>query len=401
MQIKTLGSLRRHLGAARRTVFLFAFLLSSVAFGMGGKLQKYESQHHSSNWQVKTPKVVIAFGMLDSGLIQRYKRFSKDTLEKYLKRVNPLLRLEVIEKAQSQDVVQVLADKSTVGFIFISHTYKAKNIDAAISIAADGHPLPPDILSAATPSLRFSSFLGCHGPEIMKEYGVAYEYKRLSGSHIFYYNRDELLSANFMFIDNLKKLLKKEIKDLARFDPRYFMSGQIPHEDENGKLTIRVKDVYPGIEPRFVYLNGRIVGMLGTEKGNSNQSLNYEEFTFEVPAYALETKKEGQHHVKILSSEISPGALADNYLIESVTLEAPFGKLEKHYSPSWHIGDADAPPSIADFKVELHGSKKEQKKQLLDHIRKYMVQLEWMDRNPEVWAASPLNGRRIFSDVLQ
>src|SRR2546430_17675806 len=46
--------------------------------------------------------------------------------------------------------------------ILVSHAYRSK-LGPGILLSADGYPVPNEILSAATPSLRFLTLLACYG----------------------------------------------------------------------------------------------------------------------------------------------------------------------------------------------------------------------------------------------
>jgi hypothetical protein len=253
-----------------------------------------------------------------------------------------------------------------------------------------------DILSSATPSLRFSAFFGCHGPGIPKQYEVEYEYDKTPGHHAFFYNEDALLFANFLLIDDLKKLLKRTIQQLENLGtlggPAELVRGIAPTPNDpelgNTVLKIRVKDVVPSIEPRFVYVNGRIVGMLGASPENSNSDTGVTELEYPVPALALQTRK-SCHKIKILSSQLSEGALVDDYLIESVTLENNKWKKSKVYSPPLHLGESVAPPPPVGPEGPLRGSRRKKREQHLKYLIQLTRSLTWLDREPATWEQSP------------
>lgn len=379
-------------------ILIFSFSLKAHAFAV--KLKKFDHlESQVENWKVENPKIVIAFGMLEQNLVQHYSNFVKNFVQEKLKKLNPAFELEVIEYAQSHDIVGALKDSNTVGFILVSHTYTTRRTHYAVALSSSGHSLPVNLLSAATPSLRFVSFLGCNGLGIFKEYEVEWAFEHLPGHHTFYYSPTKYLSADFLKIDQVKKLLKKIVKDLeTQFDPSWLWNGKLADHSGDGKMTLSVKDVYAGIEPRFVSVNGRLVGVLGSSTFNSNQNKDYQELTFSIPSLVWESKRDC-HKVKIVGADLTPGVLVDNYLIRSVILEGPFGKRQRHYDPPWHFGDQDGPPLGTKAQQESIGviqvpkkrdlRRKKIQKQLMETLRT----MEWMDTDPEVWKYSPLKDR--------
>ena len=393
------------------TVFMGVSLGSSLAHAMGGTLTKFDPMDLSRNWKVTDPKIVIAYGYFEPFLMKRYTRFFRGEFERKLKEIHPSLRLEILSEkrpptpgpigATGAQVVQALQDPNTVGLIFISHTFKTQHAGNSISLGGDGHPLPVGIFSAATPALRFAAMLGCNGPGILTEYEIKYAYDQLPGHQSFYYSKDKLLSANFMGVDHLKKILKKLVKDLNHLEMMDFSHGEDPHLEPAGQLSIRVKDVYPQLEPRYVYVNGRIVGMLGANSETSNHGTEYEEFTYPIPHTAKRKSGSKCDRVKIMAAELSPGAPADNYLIESVHIawkdsEEPIHKV---YSPPLHLGVQENREFHPNHGMVLEGTLEERREQYYQYITRSWIAAEWLDRDPEVWRTSPLKAR-FFIDCI-
>ena len=323
-------------------VGLFSCALSpQSSFAMGAKLLKYETTSDSKqNWRTHHPRMVAALGYLEPQLVERYKDYFETKFRRHLHQISPRIRLDVIEKARGKEVVEALQDPHTIGFIFISHTYKTRGLDNSIALASDRNPLPMEILSAATPALRFASFLGCSGAGMMNAYEVEYQLNHLPGYHRFTTTKDKYLSASFLAVDNVKKALEKELKDLEQFSQKDLMGGIKPDKSRDGLLKIRIKDVHTGIEPRYVSVNNRIVGVIGADPEDSNENFEYKEFVFFVPSLAFQTE-EPFHRIKIQSSELTPGVITDNYLIDSVTLMNPEKSFTKTYSPALRIGDEE------------------------------------------------------------
>jgi len=356
---------------------------------------------HGLNGRVLHPRVVVALGYLGRHLVDRYHEFANRNLQRVLKRINPDVQVEVIDAAHGDDVVNALADPNTVGLIFISHSYETQATKSALVITSQGlaYPLPHHILSAATPSLRFASFLGCFGPEMVKEYEVSYQFDHLPGKRVFYYSTDHKLGAEI--IDNVRVVLKKIERDLVKtLDPVSLIQGFDYSTQEGATLTVNVKDVRPWIEPRFVSVNDRIVGVLGSEPSFSNHDLGYREITFKVPALALETTEQC-HTIKIESAELSPGAPTDDYLIQSISLEGPlFDRRERVYAPAWHIGEFEGPRILkAPYGLKFEGTVKERQEQYLEFIQSSYKEALWMDHDPSSWVASPLQGREYIDCI--
>jgi hypothetical protein len=329
----------------RVLVFVLGFYclsFSKLTYAAGGRLRTFESDHSTPNWHVDHPKVVFAFGYLEKSLADRYSKFAHDYFQKKLTTINPSLGVEVLEEARGDSVVTALRDPDTVGLIFISHTFKTRFSKASIALTADGYPLPMDILSAATPSLRFAGFFGCHGPGLLKQYEVEYEFDRLPGHHVFYYDDDHLLSANFLGFDDLKKLLKKTAKQLESIGTLGGSAGLVrgvtPPSGDDGILRVRVKNVVAFAEPRYVYVNDHIVGMLGSNDKNSNQNLESIELEYKVPRLALQTRK-SCHTIKVLSSQLTLGAPANDYVLETVSINLPETTRSKTYDPALQLGE--------------------------------------------------------------
>jgi hypothetical protein len=394
--------------------FLLNFGFVFTAHALGGKMRSIVYQNHSSNWRVSHPKVVVAFGLMQDSLILHYSKYSIGYVQDRLNEINPNIEVQVISKANGQNLVDALMDRDTVGLIFISHSFKTKNTLATIMIGADGFAIPSNILSAATPALRFISFLGCHGPTISKQYEIDYQFKKPYGLKIFYEPMDTYLSTQLTWVDNVKKIIKKELNDMAnRLSHTDLTRGREPDFDGDGRLSIQVKDVYPQIEPRYIRVNDQIVGVLGSDAEHSNSDTGYRNLSFRVPFYAFQdfnlTDEGGVqgtqprcHDIRILGAELTPGVLVDNYLIQSITLEDPFGVRRRVYSPAWHLGDQEGPPKElgAPSPPDIGGFKKSKRIKILqDFQMKFFRHEEWIDHSAETWKVSPLKAR-FYSDCL-
>jgi hypothetical protein len=233
----------------------------------------------------------------------------------------------------------------------------------------------------------------------VNEYEVDYQFDHLPGKRVFYYSKDQALGAEI--VDNLKVILKKIEKDLVhRLGPSELSQGYNYSEENDAVLKIKVKDVSPWIEPRFISVNDRIVGVLGGDIDFANTDTNYRELTFKVPSLALETK-DSCHLIKIESAEMSPGAPADDYLIQFVELDGPtVGARRKIYEPVWHIGEFDGPNALGPpYGITFLGRKKERQAQYLDYIKSSYKEALWMDHHPETWKAAELQGREYIDCI--
>lgn len=381
---------------------------ASQAMAFGGKVTPMVYPHRSLNWRVAEPKVVIAFGLIQESLVKRYTTLAQGYVQDRLHEINPNIQIEILPKATGQEVVEALMNRNTVGFIFISHSFKTENTKSTIMTGADGHELPTNLLSAATPALRFISFLGCHGPSIFRNYEIDFQLKKPNGFKLYFQPEDQFLSTQLSVVDNLKKMLKTEADELKkRLGPLELIKGVEPDFSGDGTLTVRVKDVFAQIEPRYIKVNDQIVGLLGSDESNSNSDQGYRDLTYRVPSYAFRDfsmTDEGAitqetpscHDVRLAAAELTPGFPADNYLIQSVTLSGPFGTREKSYSPAWHIGDQELPPAESEAPVEpnLKGASPKVKRQKIqEYLLKYVKYKEWLSRDPDSWKDSPLKGR--------
>ncbi|MBI2645747.1 MAG: hypothetical protein HYW85_01730, partial [Deltaproteobacteria bacterium] len=136
----------------------------------------------NQNWSVpKYPRLVIALGLLQPELAGKYATYSFD----FFLKERPDLDIRVLLAATNKEIVEELQDPKTIGIIFISHNFKT-SLGSAALMDASASPLPSNILSAATPALRFAAFIGCHGPDIQKHYQVKYELSRLEGHQKVY-----------------------------------------------------------------------------------------------------------------------------------------------------------------------------------------------------------------------
>ena len=378
---------------------------------MGGHLRTFDPLDLSSNWKVTDPKIVIAYGYFEPFLMKRYTRFFRGEFERKIKEINPALQIEIIPEkrkdsqgptgATGAEIIQALQNPNTVGFIFISHTFKTQHAGTSISLGGDRHPLPVGIFSAATPALRFAAMLGCNGPGILTEYEIKYAFDQLPGRQSFYYNQDKLLSANFLGIDHLRKILRKIAQDLNHLEMMDFAHGQEPLLEPAGTLTLRVKDVYPQLEPRYVYVNGKIIGMLGATPETSNHDKGYEEFTYPIPHTAKRRPGTNCDRIKVMAAELSPGAPADNYLLESAQInwvDSPQPSV-RTYSPPLHLGVHENREFHPNHGMTLTGTRDERLEQYFKYITQSWISAEWLDRDPEVWKQSPLKAR-FFIDCI-
>jgi len=387
------------------------FIQTTSCLAMGGTLRRFDPIDLKSNWRVNNPKIVVAYGLFEPALMSHYNRFFRESFEPEINKINPAIKVEIIPEvlrttrgpvgATGAEVVQALQDPDTVGLIFIAHTFKTQNAEASISLSGDGHPLPVSILSAATPGLRFVAILGCNGPGILTEYEIKYAYDQLPGHQAFYYNQDKLLSANFLGVDNLKKVLKKIASELNHLEMMDLLRGDAPPAQPAGKLTIRVKDVYAQLEPRYIYVNGKIVGMLGSNAENSNHGLEYEELSYDIPHTALRKRDSRCDKVKIAAAELSPSAPADNYLIESIKIHWNDTQhlSSKTYNPPLHLGLPENREFHPDHGITLEGTLEERREQYLRYIRQSWIAAEWLDRDPKIWNTSPWKAR-FFIDCI-
>jgi|GEM_PF-596255 len=377
-----------------------------------------ETQNYSgcpdSNWSVSHPKVYILFGYLEDQVIDYYTNFIRVNFEQELKKSNPNLQVIIIPKlagisgnlqsdllvnrlgATGYDAVEALRDPQTVGLIFIGHTFKTGSTQSSISIAGDMHPLPSELLSAATPAMRFIGILGCNGPGILRQNQVGYEYSKLPGRHVFYYNQDLNLSANFLGIDQLGRVLIQIRDDLIQNEKLDFSSPTPADSATPGVLRVKIRGLTARTEPRYVMVNNRIVGVLGSNEETSVKGAEFESFTFSVPRLALGEKK-ACDQVTIKSATTQPDAPVDNYLIESVELERVDSGIpstqKKVYYPPIQLGLQHNRLYSKGLGSLIEGDSDEQQVQYRNYIIRSYKSAHLGDSDPSLWMNSPLRGR--------
>ncbi|MFZ9594902.1 MAG: hypothetical protein ACO3A2_02370 [Bdellovibrionia bacterium] len=393
--------------------FVLSFVFSPSSFALGGKLKQLSFESEQKNWSVTHPQVVIAFGYLQHSLVEHYAEVTQNLVSDLRKTV-PSLEFQWVSWAKGSDLVDVLKNPNTVGLVFIAHTFFSEKTQGAMLIAADGHPLPLNILSAATPALRFVSFFGCHGPSLLGEYEIQWQLERLPGSQTFFYSSDRYLSAGFLYLDNLKKVLARQMDSLKESEILSLDSLSDPLRTEaprpaSGRITLRVKDVFAYLEPRYVSINGKIVGVLGSDESHSNFEDEWREVSFAVDDSVFAAKKPQEicHKVKIIAADVSPGARLDDYLLGAVTLEGSFGVREKAYDPPLHFGGKEVATERSggvahEVPLRPQGlAKLSPKKWRLwrEAVEKEIRLQGKTDPNPETWRRSPVKGR-FFIDCI-
>jgi hypothetical protein len=387
------------------------WVVTTLAFpnlqAIKGNVKTWEDGGDSSKlWGVERPKVILALGYLQEKLQKKMKRL-KGLIEAELKQHTPEIEVEVINYATGSDIVKRISRPEVVGLIFVSHTYKAKSLDSTVFLGGDGYPLPSEILSAATPALRFASFLGCYGEGIMRHYQVSYELNRLPGKQRFYFSSDKKLSAGFLGINGVRKAVNEIAKSLKEYD---FSKG-LPPSGDDVTLSLRVSDVVPGLEPRYLFVNGYIVGVIGDAQNDHDLNdesgvATIEELEFDLPKRYL--REEGCQQIAIRSSDLSPNTPADDYKVYSLRLSAPNWDREVLFDGGKHLGDDNVPTQgEKPIKRELtpferavikkkfpgwkEGTTPLEKGILMEFLVELYQYMEWEDRDPSNWPV--LEGR--------
>ena len=221
----------------------------------------------------------------------------------------------------------------------IGHTFEAST--GTSFIGAEGLPLPVDLLSAATPALRFIGFLGCHAEGILDQYQVQYELGKIPWKLSVFNSTDALLGtqSNVLGIKlpNVENRLREVAQRVATLD---YADGQLHplNAERDSELRIEVKDVVAGFEPRYVRYNGVLIGMLGANSDTSNTRKEWKELSYAIPSWAT-----GNHSrpakISIEPVDLSTSGIADDYMIRKVKIMGPAAfALSKEYDPPLHIG---------------------------------------------------------------
>jgi hypothetical protein len=224
-----------------------------------------------------------------------------------------------------------------VGIVVIGHTYRSAT--GTVFLGSDGFPLPSELLSAASPSLRFFAFLGCHGEGIPSHYQVAHELSRIPWNLSVFHSRDRRLSIRRRWLGVGFANVLNRISDIAKALNERSLTGGTPVDPltpPNAELRIRVKDVFARLEVRYVRVNGWIVGTLGSDPRDSNSGKEWRELSYSVPAWALAGAKKVK--IEIRSAELSGAGVADDFLLSSVRLETQGQVLEKAFPEPLHLG---------------------------------------------------------------
>lgn len=380
-------------------LFFILLLALETASAFSGKVTKQVFVAPSLNWKTESPTVVFALGALSLKQREMYSHYG-ETLKDELKVLN--LKIKVLEEASGIQIVAALRDKNTVGFIWVGHSYLVPKIKSAVLVDARGWPLPSGFLSAATPALQFVALLGCHGKQVLNHYQVEYEFSRLPGTQTEFHTTDRLLATGLLNIDGVKNALDYLIKDIKKID---FAKNTVQAESSSGFLEIKAQDVVPGIEPRFAYYNGFIVGTLEEAPGIEG---DMQVFKFNLYSWQKSNLK-CLANLSIMSSELTNGVPVDDYLVRSARVEFLNKTFSAQITAPLHIGDDSAPPSFSDSEAQALTDRvqelmKSYKGPSSDGALEFTTQLnlllklkEWSSQEPSIWSEHP---QRIFSKCL-
>ena len=362
---------------------------SSLAFD--GRLKVLsKSDSKGENWVPNQPTIVFALALSSSKQNQYYEQvihnFSQSLPLNFAK-------VKIINGSTGGKIVSELMDPNTVGLVMIGHTYQTKSTNSSVFVGSDFQPYPTELLSAATPALRFIAFLGCHAKGAIEQYQVKYTFGLLPGKQVAFYTNDSFLATNeFLIEDGVKHALKTLFSELQKID---FQSGVKPTEEDLQvvNLTISVKDVVEGLEPRYILVNHKIVGMLGDTNENSNLNSDYRNIQYNVPKRFLKISNCNQ--IGIYSAELSPGSISDDYMIHKISIDSVFNKT---FDQPVHLGTSDESFSGEDpFPPQLGEDDDLNRTLLIQYALQFTKSHQWIDKNPKNW--SPLSGR-FFSECI-
>jgi len=385
---------------------LIVVILTIAPSAFAGKMVILEGKgKNGQNWRVDSPQIVVAMGLLPDNLSRYYIKKTQSLLQS-LAASWPGLRVIGIKNARGSQLVDLLRNPRTVGLVYISHTY-TNSLGGAVFVGADYQPIPNEIISAATPSLRFVAFLGCHGPSIIKQYQVQYELDRLAGSPLFFSTDDTFLTTkSFIFgRDGLLKALRSIASYLKAKAPQ--LDGLNPEKDDS-QIQVAVKDVIERYEPRYVFINNRIVGVLGGLGGFFNKSIDSQRFLWTFPSAYL--KPSSCQRVTIRSAELTPGALADDYVLQDIQIATPHETFSAQVELPMHLGDDTTIPDLEFKPPKLSKAQEavlrrdpqlwEEYQEKIERLKiEHQVRLmEWIDRDQSHW---PPLAARFFSSCLK
>lgn len=328
-----------------RMLWILLSYLVSGGFAQASGLGYYSepvSQVTQKNWSVAKPQVVFAFTYLDEQNVKKFETIVS-RFPQYLREDQRSLKITTIPFARNVDLIQALQNPSTVGLVVVGHTYGTDKT-GTIYPDATRFPIPEAITSAATPALRFLAFLGCNGPGVINHYQIEYDFARLPGHQEFYYSNEKFLSTvpkilGFIGLPSVQTRLKWIAEKVSLLD----LTGGDEPITQSGNFSIDVKDVVAQYEPRIIYINGRIVGVLGANSENSNEDLEFKRLQYPVASWVFDSTKP-QQSVRIHSTELTPGAPVDDYLVSQSQLTFPDGRqVTKTYDGALHFGIDQTP----------------------------------------------------------
>ena len=342
-----------------------------MAFALNGRVDQIsDGGKDSENWLTSKPVIVFALALPNINQSLYYEQLIKSLSQSYS------VEFKVVLNATGPKMVKELMSPEVVGLVLVGHTYQTRSTKAAVFVGSDLRPIPTELLSAATPALRFIAFLGCHGKGVLEQYQVKYAFNKLPGAQTVYYTKDALLATHqFPFVDGVKHALKKILIESSKIN---FKSGYAPSTEELATvpLTVAVKDVVKGVEPRYVVVNHRIVGTLGDNDENSNHDQEYKSIQYFVPKRILRSTQCNQ--IGIYSAELNVRLLSDDYMIREISLESYFNY---HFTQPLHFGVSIEPYTGDEPQLPVYGKNKVQ------WIRSH----QWLDKEQSHW--TPLTAR--------
>ena len=378
-------------------IFILTFILlghfqTPDAHAFRGRLRSISDQNpETENWKTQHPKIVFALSLLDEKLNEHYVKVAKQFGDRL---PDNFAEIKILSAATGAQIVRELQNPNTVGLVIIGHTYQTKSLKGSVFLGSDRQPLPTELLSAATPALRFFALLGCHARGALTQYQTQFEIEHIPGKQTVFYTDDSFLATNQLLgVDGVKHALKNLANVVSN------MNFQLGAEAEAAsvQLSLKIKDVLSGFEVRYVILNHRIVGTLGDSPETSNSDQSYKTISYPIRESAMNTARSVStcQKISIRSAELSLGAPADDYLLSEVNLST--GQ-KRSMDPALHFGDQPKPylaaPPIA---PTLSGNKEEDQILVIQYVSELARIKEWLDPDARHW---PVLSGRFYSDCL-
>lgn len=285
-------------------------------------------------------KILIGFGAMEDLVRLGYEHEITHHWVKEFSEHRPHLKFVFLRHASVGLWHSYLSQPDVVGAIWFSHTFthertleNATQAPMTLPATADQQILPASLFSAANPNLRFFLYLGCLGSQISSYFNWKQDFKRSGApSFTFFYPSEEKLQT-FRYLlgqkekDQVTELLK-QLSERIQHSPVSDPEPTPPMTEQKwAELEIDVRDVYPFLDPKLIFLNRAWVGVLGGLEGTSNSGQEWK--TIRFPIYRkdiLQSPSNSSELAQEFSLRVEPirwssEQIVDQYQIRNVRMQ--------------------------------------------------------------------------------